>query len=251
MTDGPAAVESFAALVDRATALADRSTSLVDRATSLVDRAIAPSDRSPAVLGIVGPPGAGKTTLALAVAAAVGERLGPQTVRHVPMDGFHLADVELDRLGRRNRKGAPDTFDPAGFAALLARIREGGPDTVYAPAFDRDLEQPVAGSIPIEAGTMLVVTEGLYLLRDGPWAAVRALLDESWYVQLAGDRRTGRLVGRHERFGKAHDAAVEWVARVDGGNAAQVERTRDTADLLVPGDLRLEGFARATDPAGR
>ncbi len=221
-TRPPETVASFAELVDRATRLAER----------LPDR--------PGLLGIVGPPGAGKTTLALAVIAAVCGRLGAGSARHVPMDGYHLADVELDRLGRRDRKGAPDTFDPAGFASLLARIRAGGPDTVYAPAFDRELEQPVAGSIPVLPGTRLVVTEGLYLLGDGPWAAVRALLDDTWYVQLTASGRTDRLVHRHQRFGKDHDAALEWVARVDGANAARVQRRRSTADLLVPGDLFLD-----------
>ena len=232
----PPTARSFAELVDRAVRLAEDP----PRRTDHPGPGTAPGG-GPAVLGIAGPPGAGKTTLALAVVAAVLARLGPDSARHVPMDGFHLADVELDRLGRRDRKGAPDTFDPAGYAALLARIRAGGPDTVYAPAFDRDIEQPVAGSIPVLPGTRLVVTEGLYLLGDGPWTAARGLLDEAWYVELAGSGRTERLVHRHEVFGKEHDAAVEWVARVDGTNATRVERRRSTADLLVPGDLSLDG----------
>lgn len=216
----PSRVRSFDELVDRAARLAARV------------------GTRPGVLGICGPPGAGKTTVALAVVAAVRERLG-RAVRHVPMDGYHLADVELERLGRRGRKGAADTFDAAGYAALLARIRAGGPDTVYAPAFDREIEQPVAGSIAVEPGTALVVTEGLYLLRGGAWAAVRPLVDEAWYVELPGTARTARLVGRHEQFGKTHEAAVEWVTRVDGANAADVEATRAAADVVVPGDLQL------------
>jgi len=118
---------------------------LVDRARTLV------ADGRRAVLGITGPPAAGKTTLAEELVRA----LGGEPVAHVPMDGFHLADVELDRLGRRDRKGAPDTFDAAGYAALLRRLHEDRDDVIYAPAFERDLEQPVAGSIPVPRGRRL------------------------------------------------------------------------------------------------
>ena len=245
----PPTAGSFAELVDRATRLAQYPPRRTDPATpDPAGPGPATPGAGPAVLGIAGPPGAGKTTLALAVVAAVRTRLGAGSARHVPMDGFHLADVELDRLGRRDRKGAPDTFDPAGYAALLARIRAGGPDTVYAPAFDREIEQPVAGAVPVAPGTRLVVTEGLYLLGDGPWAAARAVLDDAWYVELAGPGRTERLVHRHQVFGKDRDAAVAWVARVDGTNAARVEGHRSTADLVVPGDLVLD--VGPDEPAG-
>src|SRR6186997_2591004 len=92
------------------------------------------------VIGIVGSPGAGKTALAVQIASSIDDAV------HVPMDVFHLADVELRRLGRLDRKGAIDTFDAYGYCALLQRIRRHGGDTIYAPAFDRDIEQPVAGS---------------------------------------------------------------------------------------------------------
>ncbi len=218
----------------------------------LVERAVAVAERSAdrsgaALLGIVGVPGAGKTTLARAVVAAVAARLGRQAVQHVPMDGFHLADVELERLGRRNFKGAADTFDPAGYAALLARIAAGGEQTSYAPMFERDIEQPIAGAIPVLPGTRLVVTEGLYLLADGPWAAVRAVLDECWFVNRSEPDGTARLIARHEQFGKTHEQAISWVARVDAVNAEQVMGTRGRADLVVAGDIDLP--AHPTLPA--
>ena len=126
-----------------------------------------------ALLGIAGGPGAGKTTLAERLTRELNGD-GEPWVAHVPMDGFHLADVELDRLGRRNRKGAPDTFDAAGYAALLERLRGDEEGVVYAPGFERALEQPVAGSIPVPPTARLVVTEGNYLLVDeGPWRRVR------------------------------------------------------------------------------
>ncbi|MFJ3660194.1 nucleoside/nucleotide kinase family protein [Streptomyces sp. NPDC090119] len=190
-----------------------------------------------AVLGIAGGPGAGKTTLAGHLVHALNAD-GPPWVAHVPMDGFHLADAELDRLGRRDRKGAPDTFDAAGYAALLRRLREAPADAdevVYAPAFERDLEQPVAGSIPVPPSARLVVTEGNYLLlREGSWAGVRPLLDEVWYCEVDEPERVRRLVARHVEFGKEHTAAVAWVLGTDQRNAELIATTRDRADLVIP-----------------
>ncbi|MGW2335293.1 nucleoside/nucleotide kinase family protein [Streptomyces sp. NPDC001685] len=202
---------------------------LLDRARALADGG------GRAVLGIAGSPGSGKTTLAETL---VRELNGPGDpwVAHVPMDGFHLADAELERLGRRDRKGAPDTFDAAGYAALLRRLREEpGEGTVYAPGFERVLEQPIAGAVPVEPTARLVVTEGNYLLLGtGAWALVRPQLDEVWFCELEERERLRRLIARHERFGKTHEEAVAWVMRSDQRNAELVAATRDRADLVVP-----------------
>ncbi|WAX76485.1 nucleoside/nucleotide kinase family protein [Streptomyces sp. KMM 9044] len=188
-----------------------------------------------AVLGIAGSPGAGKSTLAGELVRAL-NGTGERWVAHVPMDGFHLADVELDRLGRRDRKGAPDTFDAAGYAALLGRLRgETYGDVVYAPGFERGLEQPLAGAVAVPPTARLVVTEGNYLLLEtGAWARVRAQLDEVWFCELGEEERVRRLVARHVEFGKSQDEAVAWVARSDGPNGELVVRTRHRADLVVP-----------------
>lgn len=182
------------------------------------------------VLGIAGAPGAGKSTLA----AHLVDSLDGLAVL-VPMDGFHLAQAELRRLGREQRKGAPDTFDAAGYAGLLARLRAPTPgETVYAPAFDRTLEEAVAGSIPVDPGVPLVVTEGNYLLHDeGPWARIRPLLDEAWYLELDDDVRIRRLVDRHVRFGKQRPYAERWVHESDERNARLVAHGRDRADFVV------------------
>jgi len=180
------------------------------------------------LLGITGAPGAGKSTLAAAVAAAYGGVV-------VPLDGFHLADVELERRGLRDRKGAPETFDPDGYAALLARIRLHRPDhVVMAPMFERDLEQPLAGAIPVRPEVDLVVTEGNYLLlADGGWPDARAQLDAVWHVVTDDSVRLPRLIARHERFGKTPERAREWVERVDGANALLVEAAADRADVVL------------------
>ncbi|MFD8647228.1 nucleoside/nucleotide kinase family protein [Streptomyces mirabilis] len=195
---------------------------LVERAAALVR----PGGR--AILGITGSPGAGKTTLAERLVRELNGD-APGRVAHVPMDGFHLADVELDRLGRRDRKGAPDTFDAAGYAALLGRLRdEEEDDIVYAPGFERTLEQPVAGAVPVFRSARLIITEGNYLLLgDGAWARVRSRLDEVWFCELDEEERLRRLVARHEEFGKDHDTAVAWVLGTDQRNADLVAATRD------------------------
>ncbi len=185
------------------------------------------------LLGLAGSPGSGKSTLAAQLVTELAARRGPVAVL-VPMDGYHLAQAELLRLGRANRKGAPDTFDAAGFVALLRRLRDHAPDeTVYAPSFRREIEEPVAGAIPVPPEVRLVVTEGNYLLLDGPWAPVRGLLDQSWFVATPDAVRQDWLLARHMAFGRSRDAALAWIAATDAPNARLIEATRERADLVV------------------
>src|SRR3954468_14772641 len=176
------------------------------------------------ILGIAGPPGGGKSTVARAVVAELGS-----AARLVPMDGFHLAQAELVRLGRRDRMGAPDTFDAAGYAALLGRLR-GGEPVVYAPEFRREIEEPIAGAIAVPSGVALVVTEGNYLLL---WPEIKPLLDETWYVETDEELRVQRLIQRHIQFGKTPEYARAWVMRSDERNAELVAATATAADVLV------------------
>jgi pantothenate kinase len=190
-----------------------------------------------AVLGITGAPGSGKSTLAERLLTRLAQEppdgAAASWVAYLPMDGFHLADVQLDRLGLRDRKGAPETFDVDGYVATLARLRGEPGRTVFAPGFERTLEQPVAAALAVEPAARLVVTEGNYLLLpEGGWARVRALLDEVWFVEAPPDR-VERLLARHVEFGKSPAAAHTWVARVDEPNAALVEATRARADAVV------------------
>ncbi len=191
-------------------------------------------DRGRAVLGIAGVPGAGKTTLAEELVRAIGLEHGSAWVAHVPMDGFHLADVQLERLGIRQRKGAPDTFDAAGYAALLRRLHAETDRPVYAPGFERTLEQPIAGAMVVDPDTRLVISEGNYLLlREPAWREARAALDAVWLVDGDDGVRVERLVARHERFGKAPHAAASWVARVDEANASLIRSHSDPPDRVV------------------
>jgi pantothenate kinase len=184
-------------------------------------------------LGIAAAPGAGKSTLAERLQQALGDQ-----AQVVPMDGFHLANSTLQRLGRMGRKGAPDTFDAAGYVNLLRRIRGQQPgETVYAPEYRRELEEGIAGAIAIEAHTPLIITEGNYLLQDdGAWAEVCRVLDETWFLDIDSDVRQQRLLERHMRFGRSKEAALEWIAVTDEPNAQRIESNRHRACWVLHGD---------------
>jgi pantothenate kinase len=176
---------------------------------ALVARAIRRRHAGRYILGITGPPGAGKSTLARRVAAACGAVV-------VGMDGFHLANAQLRRLGRKDRKGAADTFDVEGFATLLRRLRAAGGPTVYAPVFDRSIEEAVAGAIAVEG-------------------------DEVWYCDVDDDERTRRLLARHQKFGKSPADAYRFATGSDAANADLIATTKHRADLVV--ELPLTGAA--------
>lgn len=199
---------------------------LIDRAERLAGRA----DR--VALGIAGEPGSGKTTLTLALIAALEER--GVAVAWLPMDGFHLGDGSLRSLRLVDRKGAIETFDGWGYAATLRRALTEVDHAVYVPGFERTLEQPIAADRRIAAGPALIVTEGNYLLdAEEPWAVARGLLAEVWFVETPQDLRRERLVARHVAFGKTPAEAEAWVAAVDEPNAERIRARRGVADLIV------------------
>jgi pantothenate kinase len=185
------------------------------------------------ILGITGSPGAGKSTLATQLVT----ELGPEIAVLVPMDGFHLSNSVLEALGRRDRKGAHDTFDDAGYAALLGRLHRsstGRESLVYAPEFRREIEESVGSAIPVSASVPLVVTEGNYLLLDrGSWPQARALVDETWFLAPPEDIRVSRLIARHQAYGKEPEQARLWALGTDQRNAELIEFTAVRADLVV------------------
>lgn len=243
---GPSNAPSPAEADERSDAAADALDALARRALALV-----PAGGGRAVVGIAGSPGAGKTTLAVQLAARVNAIVAaeassasepastvpsPHFAAHLPMDGYHLANSTLDKLGRRDRKGAIDTFDGWGFVALLRRLHAETSHTVYAPSFDRTVEEPIAGEIAVLPDTKLVIVEGNYLLVDEtPWADVKGLLAEAWFCETTDDERVRRLVDRHERHGRTPEAAKAWAESVDGKNAILIESTMPRADLVVSG----------------
>ena len=191
---------------------------------------VVPGERR--LLGITGPPAAGKSTLAEELVAS----LGTEAVL-VPMDGFHLAEAELKRLGIHERKGAIDTFDAGGFVALARRLKDPAEPLVYAPVFRRDIEEAIAGAIAIPSSLPLVVIEGNYLLVDGgPWAALRSLLDEVWYLEPDEEHRIEWLVQRHMAFGRDAQVARARALGTDQRNARLIMTTRERADVVVTGE---------------
>lgn len=196
---------------------------LVERASSLA------ADGARRILGITGAPGAGKSTVAEAIVAALEGRAAL-----VGMDAFHLADSVLAANGSLDRKGAPDTFDPWGYADLLHRLKSNRAPVVYAPVFDRTLEASIGGAVPVHRNVPLVVTEGNYLLLDAEgWREGRQLIDQVWYLETDDDERQSRLVRRHEAFGKPRAEARAWALGSDQRNARIVEASRGRADLVI------------------
>ncbi|MCU1425540.1 MAG: fructose transporter [Microbacteriaceae bacterium] len=221
---------------------------LARRAIALIPR------QGRVILGIAGSPGAGKTTLAIGLARRVNEMLAEiegadAAAVHLPMDGYHLANSTLTRLGIRDRKGAIDTFDGWGFLSLLRRLVVETDHTVYAPSFDRTVDEGIAGEIAVTPGVRLVVVEGNYLLADvEPWAQIAEVLAESWFCETSEAERLRRLVDRHTRHGRSARAAEEWATSVDGANALLIEGTRTRADLVVSGEGAGHSPAFASSP---
>jgi pantothenate kinase len=200
----------------------------VDQLVHRILGRLAPGKRM--MLGLCGAPGAGKSTFADQLA----EALGSDRAVVVPMDGFHLGHEVIKDSPKLDRKGAIDTFDVGGYRSLLQRIRSREEDVVYAPAYRRGLEEPVAASITVPRDLPVIITEGNYLLAPDPrWQAVRAELDQVWYLETPDEVRVARLVDRHVHFGKALSKAVEWVHRSDEPNAEFIRTTRSAADLII------------------
>lgn len=192
----------------------------------------AAAQRPRTLVGICGAPGAGKSTLAGLLVDAV-NAASPGLAVAVGMDGFHLAKSVISRDDRRTRRGAPDTFDAAGYAALLGRLRTNDDPVVYAPVYDREIEDPVNAATAVPRSVRVVVTEGNYLLHPD-WAAARAQLDEVWFLEAPDESvRVEHLVARHVRYGKSPERARTWVLTSDEANAALVATYRDHADRIL------------------
>ncbi|WP_280496955.1 nucleoside/nucleotide kinase family protein [Nocardia asiatica] len=211
----------------------------------LVRRVLERAAQGRYVLGIAGPPGAGKSTLSVELRDAINSEAGGMVAEIAPMDGYHLGNDVLRATGSSARKGEPDTFDVDGYVAGLRRLRDtpvGEP--VPWPTFDRSIDAPVPGGVVLDRQPV-VLTEGNYLLLDDfagrRWSAVRALLDECWYLDAARDVIEHRLLERHIRGGRTPAAARDKVRDSDLRNADLVATTRERADLVLR--RQADGYA--------
>ena len=195
----------------------------------VVTRARSLMARERKIVGLIGKPGAGKSTLS----AQLIDQLGDQAAI-LNMDGYHLSNLSLRELGRADRKGAPDTFDALGFTAILKRVRNQVDQDIYFPVFDRSIEESIAAQGVITPKIKLVITEGNYLLHnENNWGGVKELLDESWFIEVDDQIRIERLVDRHHKFGKSKADAYSWATGSDENNAKIVAQTRELADVII------------------
>jgi pantothenate kinase len=188
------------------------------------------SSQNRVLIGIVGKPGAGKSTLT----SYLIDNLPKDSAVLIPMDGYHLSNKQLSKLGISDRKGAFDTFDSDGFVKLLKRVNQEPDNDIYFPVFYRDIEESYAADGVVPAKTKLVITEGNYLLLEkGGWGEVREEIDEVWYIEVDDKLRLDRLIKRHQSYGKNYDEASAWASGTDERNAELIAKTRDKADVII------------------
>jgi pantothenate kinase len=159
-----------------------------------------------------------------------------------PLDGFHLSNEALDRLGLRSVKGAPETFDADAFTRSVRRLRTEPAATVLWPDFDRTAEETIPDAISIGRDARLVITEGNYLLlTHPPWRELRGVLDEVWYLDAPREVLRRRLIDRQLLGGRSEAEAVRHVDQSDLRNAELVAETRELADRTLPPDRPQAG----------
>lgn len=184
------------------------------------------------IIGVAGIPGAGKTTFAKRLVSEINEAMSG-AASYVPMDGFHLSNDILVESGTHTRKGAPDTFDIAGYANALRRIRS-CEDTVYVPGYSRVMHDPIAAQHEVDPTAAVVVTEGSYLLLDDEnWQDVSSEIDYCVWVDCDETVARMRLAAKQVQMGATHEGARKWVNEVDGSNIETALATRSAADEII------------------
>ncbi|MBC8716179.1 nucleoside/nucleotide kinase family protein [Ochrobactrum sp. Marseille-Q0166] len=184
------------------------------------------------IVAIAGPPGAGKSTFSEYLRDAINKG-GTEPAVIVPMDGFHLDNAILDERGLRSRKGSPPTFDCAGFADLLGRLKNASEDVVI-PVFDRTLDLARAGAAIVHADHRILLVEGNYLLLDQqPWTKLTPFFDMTIFLEVPFAELERRLIQRWLDHGHTEVAARERAFSNDIPNAELVVSTSRNANYVV------------------
>ena len=182
------------------------------------------------IIGIVGKPGAGKSTLT----SYLLENLVKEKAVLVPMDGYHLSNKLLEEYKKADRKGAYDTFDARGYSELLKRIKLDLESDIYFPIFHREIEESIVAEGVVSKDCKVVLTEGNYLLLNNHgWQDVKSFLTESWYIQIDDELRRERLMARSIRYGRSPEIAYKWTHGSDEINAELVQTTVASADVII------------------
>jgi pantothenate kinase len=188
------------------------------------------SQNTRSLIGIVGKPGAGKST----VVEQIEKRYQPNEVSIIPMDGFHLSNEELIALGRRDRKGAPDTFDVVGFTSLLKEVKLNQQGDHKFPIFHREIEASIEDEGLIPKESKVIVVEGNYLFStEHNWDGIFPLLDHTWFIEIDDEVRIERLIARHIRYGKTPAEAENWSRGSDETNARFIKLTAHRASNII------------------
>lgn len=186
------------------------------------------------ILGIVGAPGAGKSTLASNLCNEINSQSADEPAIIVPMDGFHYSNEHLIELRLLPLKGIPATFDAQGFVALLDKVRKTKNASVFCPRFDRSIEASIANDIEVKPQHKLIIVEGNYLLLDEePWNKIVQYLDQSWFIDCAIDVILPRLIQRHIDGGKSAKDAQLKVESTDLPNAKIIDATKSRATRIL------------------
>jgi pantothenate kinase len=212
----------------------------MDRLGTIIDAIGAlTSGEGRVVVAVAGPPGSGKSTLAEHLERLIHQRIGPAASAILPMDGYHFDNAVITPRGLLARKGAPETFDFAGYRAMLQRLRARADDDVAVPVFDRELDLARAGARIIGPAQRIVVTEGNYLLLETePWTSLRPLFDLTIFLQVPVPELERRLIDRWIKHGLPSEQAAARARGNDMPNARLVMEQTGLADFVVePRDM--------------
>jgi uridine kinase len=210
--------------------------------------------RIPFVVGIAGGSGSGKTSLARAVAAA----LGSDRVAMLAHDAYYRDRGHLPPAARAALSfDVPDAFDHTLFVAHLQALRTGRP--VTPPRYCFVTHRRLRPGEPV-APRPVVLVEGILLLHD---PGVRRALDFAIFLDAPESVRLARRIARDtaERGRTAESVRAQFAATVRAAHTEYVEPSRAWADLVLAsvGPLRpiaeiaaaviLDRWARRADGA--